>query len=191
MCLDVSNTLCTHSRKFLHLTYFTYTHILHLLSFRHPHHYELTTLPMKLPPLKQTIPVTSLPMLGYLEQSVATAVINGLSAVGYFKPKYPFLTAKASALVYFAYHLKGLLQCSHPYLLIVCVILAAYNEKSGSYIRNKYKKKLAHFEEHCQLIGYLSAIMQAGYTEPVNRPLDFAHKMDSFLKLDKLEILKT
>eukprot|EP00731_Ephydatia_muelleri_P001087 Em0001g1087a len=140
---------------------------------RHPHHYELTTLPMKLPPLKQTIPVTSLPMLGYLEQSVATAVINGLSAVGYFKPKYPFLTAKASALVYFAYHLK------------------AYNEKSGSYIRNKYKKKLAHFEEHCQLIGYLSAIMQAGYTEPVNRPLDFAHKMDSFLKLDKLEILKT
>lgn len=140
---------------------------------RHPHHYELDTLPTKLPPPKQAIPLTSLPMLGYLEQSVATAVINGLSAVGYFKPKYPFLTAKASALIYFAYHLK------------------AYNQNSAGYIRNKYKKKLAHFEEHCQLIGYLSTIMKAGYTEPAERPLDFAHKMDSFLKLDKMDILKT
>lgn len=46
-------------------------------------------------------------MLGYLEQSVATAIINALSAVGAQKPKYPFLSSTESALVYVAYHLKG------------------------------------------------------------------------------------
>ena len=67
----------------------------------------MTTLPAKLPPLKQPLPVTSLPMLGYLEQTVATSIINALSAVGAKKPKYPFLDSTRSAQVYMAYHLKG------------------------------------------------------------------------------------
>lgn len=46
-------------------------------------------------------------MLGYLEQSVATSIINALSAVGAQKPKYPFLSSTESALAYVAYHLKG------------------------------------------------------------------------------------
>lgn len=46
-------------------------------------------------------------MLGYLEQTVATAIINALSAVGSAKPKYPFLSSTNSALLYVAYHLKG------------------------------------------------------------------------------------
>ena len=65
-------------------------------------------LPTKLPPLKQPMPVTSLPMLGYLEQSVATAIINALSAVGIVKPKFPFITSTKSSLIYVAYHLKGI-----------------------------------------------------------------------------------
>ena len=67
----------------------------------------MSSLPAKLPPPKQPVAVTSLPMLGYLEQTVATAVINALSAVGAQKPKYPFLSSTKSALVYLAYHLKG------------------------------------------------------------------------------------
>ena len=74
---------------------------------RQPHCYEVTSLPAKLPPPTKPIPVTSLPMLGYLEQSAAVSVINALSAVGYCKPKYPFLDLTRSALAYFAYHLKG------------------------------------------------------------------------------------
>ena len=46
-------------------------------------------------------------MLGYMEQSVATALTKALTAVGCFKPKYPFVDAKKSALLYIAYHLKG------------------------------------------------------------------------------------
>ena len=46
-------------------------------------------------------------MLGYMEQSVATALAKALTAVGCFKPKYPFVDAKKSALLYIAYHLKG------------------------------------------------------------------------------------
>lgn len=83
---------------FLHLIYRPY---------RKPSIYEIDLLPNKLPPLKQPVPVTALPMLGYLEQTVATAITNALSAVGTVKPKFPFLSSTSSALVFVAYHLKG------------------------------------------------------------------------------------
>lgn len=51
--------------------------------------------------------VTSLPMLGYMEQTVASTITKALTAVGNFKPKYPFLTPSRSSLVYVAYYLKG------------------------------------------------------------------------------------
>jgi adenylate/nucleoside-diphosphate kinase len=64
-------------------------------------------LPHKLPPPKDALPVTGLPMLGYLEQTAATNLVKALTAVGNFKPKYPFLTPARSAQLYVAYHLKG------------------------------------------------------------------------------------
>lgn len=78
-----------------------------LLFLRKPKCYEDISLPAKLPPLKQVSPITSLPMLGYLEQSIATAVIDCLSAIGSFKPKFPFLSSTKSALCYVGLHLKG------------------------------------------------------------------------------------
>jgi adenylate/nucleoside-diphosphate kinase len=138
----------------------------HLDKFtRRPDKYEVNSLPAKLPPPRQPVAVTSLPMLGYLEQSAAISVINALSAVGAQKPKYPFLSSTKSALIYFAYHLK------------------AYNPKSSDYVRNKYKKKLAYFEEKCSLISYLSSSMSSGYCEPCTRPIDFDHKISRFLGL--------
>ena len=77
------------------------------LIHRQPAQYEVNSLPVKVPPSKELVVVTSLPMLGYLEQSVATSTINALSAVGAQKPKFPFLNSTNSALIYFAYHLKG------------------------------------------------------------------------------------
>ena len=85
---------------------------------RKPNQYEVKSLPNKLPPLKQPVPVTSLPMLGYLEQTVATAVINALSTVGSVKPKFPFLSSTSSALLFVAYHLKG----THAYIHILDLI---------------------------------------------------------------------
>ncbi len=94
--------------------YMTFTLLVPVRSFyfvsntsRQPNHYEVTTLPSKIPPLKQLWPVTYLPMLGYLEQTVATSIINSLSGVGAQKPKFPFLTSTKSALYYVACHLKG------------------------------------------------------------------------------------
>ena len=77
--------------------------------FRLPEKYWDLKLPHKLPPLKSTMPVTDLPMLGYMEQTVSKAITTALTAVGNFKPKYPFLSTSRSSLLYVAYHLKGML----------------------------------------------------------------------------------
>ena len=96
-----------------------------------PHCYEITSLPAKLPPPKKPIAVTSLPMLGYMEQSVATSVINALGAVGYSKPKYPFLDPTKSALVYIAYHLKGKYNNSlQSCYVVLYTILALFDERN-------------------------------------------------------------
>jgi len=74
---------------------------------RLPEQYASLQLPHKLPPTKENLPMISLPMLGYMEQNVATALIKALTSCGNSKPKYPFLSASRSALFYIAYHLKG------------------------------------------------------------------------------------
>jgi len=138
-----------------------------LLKFlRLPDKYWNLKLPHKLPPRKEPMNVTGLPMLGYMEQTVAQAVTKAMTRCGCFKPKYPFLTATQSALIYIAYHLK------------------AFNPKSSEYVRRKYKKKLEKFEETCNLIRYLGDNMTVRYKEPEARPIDFNFKLDQFLQLN-------
>ena len=143
-------------------------------------------------------------MLGYMEQTVATAISKACTAVGNFKPKYPFLNPTKSALVYVAYHLKGsIIQVfSFPKLKSlrsqtlkrkqkqacrICGILlffpTAFNPKSSEYVRKKYKKKLEQFEETCELIRYLGDNMSRRYREPQERPIDFDFKMNRFMTL--------
>lgn len=136
---------------------------------RLPEKYHGLTLPYKLPPRKEPLLVSGLPMLGYMEQSVATALTKALTAVGCFKPKYPFIDAKKSALLYIGYYLK------------------AYNPKSSEHVRKKYKQKLMRFEEECELIGYLGKEMTARYREPEELPIDFDHKLSVFLALKDIE----
>jgi len=104
-------------------------------------------------------------MLGYLEQTVAAAVTQSLLAVGSAKPKYPFISATRSALVYMALHLK------------------ANNPNNSEYIRKKYRKKLELFEETCSLIGYLGSHMTKRYKEVKDRPIDFDFKLRRFIEL--------
>ncbi|EDO38691.1 predicted protein [Nematostella vectensis] len=136
---------------------------------RLPELYHGLKLPNKLPPKKDPLSVSSLPMLGYMEQTVSTAITKALTEVGCVKPKYPYLDAKRSALLYVAYHLK------------------AYNPKSSEYVRKKYKQKLQKFEEQCELIKYLGQEMTSLYREPEERPIDFDHKLTNFLALKGLE----
>ena len=63
----------------------------------------------------------------------------------------------------------------------------AYNPKSSEYVRKKYKRKLLQFEESCELIRYLGSNMSDRFRDPLERPIDFDHKMIEFLNLQGRE----
>ncbi|KAH0508523.1 Adenylate kinase 9 [Microtus ochrogaster] len=131
---------------------------------RLPMRYWDQKLPHKLPPLKESIHLTSLPLPGYLEQGTATSLIKALNAAGCLKPKFPFLSVRRSVLLYVGFHLKG-----------------------SEYSRKKYKKKMEKFLERCELITYLSAKMTRKYKEPQFRAIDFDHKLQTFLALRNID----
>lgn len=141
------------------------TEKLFLRLFSQPEKYWNLPLPKKLPPPKSPIDLLNLPSLGYLEQSVATSIIKSLTSTGNFKPKYPFLSLRNSALIYLAYHLK------------------AYNAKSSDYLRRKFRRKLYIFEEQCELISYLAQHTTIRYKPPERRTPDFNIKYETFFAL--------
>ncbi|KFQ77607.1 Adenylate kinase 9, partial [Phoenicopterus ruber ruber] len=137
-----------------------------LLKFmRLPEKYRNLKLPRKLPPVKEPILLTALPLAGYLEQAIATSLIKALNEVGCLKPKFPFLSVKKTALLFVACHLK------------------AHNPRSSEPVRQMYQRKLARFMDHCQLLPYLGAAMAGPYKEPRRRPLGFDGRLQTFLSL--------
>ncbi|KAM6271701.1 adenylate kinase 9 [Spheniscus humboldti] len=137
-----------------------------LLKFmRLPEKYWNLKLPRKLPPVKEPILLTALPLAGYLEQGVATSLVKALNEVGCLKPKFPFLSVKKTALLFVACHLK------------------AHNPRSSEPARQTYQRKLARFVEHCQLVPYLGAAMAGPYREPRRRPPGFDRRLRTFLSL--------
>ncbi|XP_017933854.1 adenylate kinase 9 [Manacus vitellinus] len=132
---------------------------------RLPEKYWNLKLPHKLPPKKEPILLTALPLAGYLEQGVATSLIKALHEVGSLKPKFPFLSVKETALLFVSFHLK------------------AYNPRSSEPVRQMYKRKLEQFLKHCQLIPYLGTAMAGPYQEPRDRPLGLDDKVQTFFSL--------
>jgi adenylate/nucleoside-diphosphate kinase len=64
-------------------------------------------LPTKLPPPIAPIPLSGLPVVGYLEQVTATALTKALINVGTSKPKHPFKSIEHSASQFLSLHLRG------------------------------------------------------------------------------------
>ncbi|XP_061222784.1 adenylate kinase 9-like isoform X2 [Neopsephotus bourkii] len=137
-----------------------------LLKFmRLPEKYWNLKLPLKRPPVKEPLLLTALPLPGYLEQAIATSLIKALNEVGCLKPKFPFLSVKKTALLFVACHLK------------------AHNPRIPEPTRQAYRRKLAQFVEHCQLVPYLGAAMAGPYKEPQHRPLGLDDSLQTFLSL--------
>ena len=107
--------------------------------------------------------VNELPLLGYLEQTVALTVTKSLTATGLKKPKYPFLTTDESAMIHMALHLKSI------------------NPRASEYSRSVDRKKLRKFEDKSNLVRCLGKSMDAQQT--ANRPLGFDGKLSEFLDM--------
>ncbi|KAI6645758.1 Adenylate kinase 9-like [Oopsacas minuta] len=134
---------------------------------RYPAKFAYVTLPAKLPPAIVKLPLNRLPMLGYLEQTVSITLHKSLTAVGEFKPKFPFVSLAVSAQIFLALHLK------------------AFNPRSPDYIRQKYKDKLAKFQTHCELVTYLDTHMGPRLPPEEELPRDFKEKLDTFFSFQK------
>ena len=74
---------------------------------RTPWKFASLSLPTKLPPPVRPVAVSSLPIVGYLEQTVASVLNRALTAVGKQRPKHPNRSSEQSASEYLALYLKG------------------------------------------------------------------------------------
>ncbi|KAJ3245876.1 adenylate kinase [Chytriomyces hyalinus] len=97
-------------------------------------------LPKKLPPKIVQIPVGQLPIIGYLEQSVARSLTDAMTEVGKSRPKHPYKSLSASASEYISYYLKS------------------KNPRSKVWIQEKHSKNLERFLDRCALISEISTL---------------------------------
>ncbi|KAI9344788.1 hypothetical protein DFJ73DRAFT_626763, partial [Zopfochytrium polystomum] len=133
---------------------------------RTPWDFSGAVLPKKLPPKVIPIPVSQMPMIGYLEHTVAKALTEGLSAVGRARPKHPFMDLTSSASEYLAIYLK------------------AHNIKAKPWVRKAYETRLRKFEARSSLIQAITAETRGnGYIPPVKRSTGFNLAIDSFFAL--------
>ncbi|KAJ3181392.1 adenylate kinase [Gaertneriomyces sp. JEL0708] len=128
--------------------------------------YTSLTLPKKLPPRHAPININALPIVGYLEQTVATIITDALHEVGKLKPKYPFKSAEESAVEYLALYLK------------------AHNKKAPTWLRESYSKRLTQYRARCELIEFLhdSAVAKKTVDAP-ERDKEFDARMSEFIEL--------
>lgn len=131
---------------------------------RTPWKYSNLTLPMKLPPPIAPIPISGLPVVGYLEQSLASALTKALVAVGTFKPTHPFKDPKQSASEYIGLYLKS------------------KNPQSKEWIREKYSKKLKSFEGSCELLTSLTSNLAGLSSLLQNNDPVVTNQLETFLR---------
>ncbi|KAJ3039521.1 adenylate kinase [Rhizophlyctis rosea] len=143
---------------------------------RTPDPYTNLRLPTKLPPPHNRIPVSSLPLIGYMEQTIADAVTKGLNAVGRARPKYPYRGVAESACQYLALWLK------------------ANNPASNPHTRTTQAKKLKQFTDRCDLISSLSSAFAKSGGTFVERDVmgeQFEKEVGEMLRLAPVKSLKS
>ncbi|KAJ3312582.1 adenylate kinase [Boothiomyces sp. JEL0838] len=142
---------------------------------RTPWEYANLKLPMKLPPPDAPLPITGLPIVGYLEQTIASSLTKALISVGNFKPKFPFKDVNCSANEFVALYLKG-----------KSGIYVANNPRSKDWIKQSYNKKLDIFKEKCELMQRLTKKIKTVNEQSRYINEEFAKEVGEFLKLKPL-----
>ncbi len=104
--------------------------------------------------------------MGYLEQSIASIVIEALVELGKSKPKHPKMTIMESAVYYVGLYLKS------------------SNPKSTDFQRKVYKQKFQDFKSESDLIETLSKEMK-NFIKPELRSIQLKKKMIQFDELLK------
>ena len=148
---------------------------------RRPWMYDRLTLPHKLPPPPGDFDVGSLPIVGYLEQTLARTLADSLTVVAKVRPRFPYLGVKESALKYLALHLRA----NDP------------TNKKNAVVAAKTKKLFKEFDEYCHLTSFImkhsplvnphvwhSSASQARYNRAAEKfdgvkSLDLTHFLDS------------
>eukprot|EP00048_Salpingoeca_helianthica_P023811 m.27320 g.27320 ORF g.27320 m.27320 type:complete len:1538 (-) comp9006_c1_seq1:23-4636(-) len=135
------------------------------LFLRCPDRYLAFTPPKKYPPKVTPMNTTTLPMLGYMEQTVAAVITKALTAVGLARPVHPHMTPSQSAMIFVALYVK------------------AHNPKGNDRTRMIWRQRLKKFEERCAIVEYLGTSMAASPAEP--RALDIDAKIKVFSSLQR------
>nr|CDS27889.2 hypothetical transcript [Hymenolepis microstoma] len=130
-----------------------------------PHLYAGFKLPNKLPPKKEPLELYDLPLPGYLEQTVASTLLDALAACSKFRPKYPFISPERSALIYLALQLKAL------------------NPSSPDYLRHRARQRVYEFEKSSDIIDNLAKTMPVDYIPEQKRSEAFNKQLEAFLSL--------
>ncbi|TPX69831.1 adenylate kinase [Spizellomyces sp. 'palustris'] len=99
-----------------------------------PHLYTSLTPPKKLPPPITPIATHTLPIPGYIDQTLSETLVAALEDLARKRPKYPYWTAEASAIEFLAVWLKG------------------HNTKSSEWVRRGYLDRLEGFLRACEII---------------------------------------
>lgn len=162
-----------------------------LASFmRQPSKYMDLKLPAKLPLPVKAMNVAELPMLGYLEQTVAQWITKGIAEVGLKRPKLPCVSSKESALLYLALYLKAhnprwawsgreslkegtAVAKSDPFFFV-----SPKTCRRATAVQMAWRAKLRQFEERSALARYVGKHMPDTADAP--RPADFDSKLRQF-----------
>lgn len=112
---------------------------------RAPYSYNCLQFPTILPPPVVSLPMDQLPIMGFLEQSLGSILVDAMNALANKRPKYPGLNSTTSVLIYVALYLKG------KFLSCLQINFVANNPANSFYMTQQYKTRLDDFVQNCDL----------------------------------------
>ena len=106
-----------------------------------------------------SITLSSLPVMGYLEQTISSAIVQSLLSLTRSRPLLPRTSTRDSALLFLALHLKGMFLHVPSYVGLTLSI--ANNPSSSKYLLSHANNQLQQFNHFASLIPSISKQINA------------------------------